>query len=47
MDSKTVTCVICNKPVSLETARIDEDGQAVHEHCYTRKISVKPPSRKK
>jgi hypothetical protein len=32
------TCAICNKPVSLEIAKIDEDGQNVHEQCYVLKI---------
>jgi hypothetical protein len=31
-------CAICNKPVSLEIAKIDEDGQTVHEQCYVLKI---------
>ena len=31
-------CAICNKPVPLETAKIDEDGQTVHEQCYVLKI---------
>jgi hypothetical protein len=42
MDNKTVTCVICNKPVSLETTRTDEDGQPVHEECYV--LRVRPES---
>ena len=31
-------CTICNKPVSLESARTDEDGQCVHEECYVRQL---------
>ena len=27
-------CSVCNKPVKLESAKTDEDGQAVHEDCY-------------
>jgi anti-sigma regulatory factor (Ser/Thr protein kinase) len=27
-------CGICNSPVLLETSKIDEYGQAVHEDCY-------------
>ena len=35
-----VTCHICNKPLKLgiDTAA-DEDGKAVHETCYTKRIS--------
>ena len=29
-----VLCKICKKAVILETARIDEHGNAVHEDCY-------------
>jgi hypothetical protein len=43
MDRKIVTCVICSKPVSLEVARIDENGQAVHEECYMERVQAKPP----
>jgi hypothetical protein len=28
-------CPLCNKPVKLSAARTNEDGQAVHEECYT------------
>lgn len=31
-------CAICSQAVSLETAKIDEDGQTVHEQCYVLKI---------
>ncbi len=27
-------CHICNKPVNLDFAKIDEAGQTVHEGCY-------------
>jgi hypothetical protein len=35
-----VTCSICNKPLKLgiDTAA-DEDGKAVHETCYTKRIA--------
>ena len=33
-----VTCVICNRLVPLETARIDEHGLPVHEECYAFRI---------
>jgi hypothetical protein len=45
MDSKTVNCVICNKPVALESAKVDEAGRPVHDACYLRKIERQPPSR--
>ncbi len=31
-------CAICRKPVPLETAKADEDGQSVHEQCYVLKL---------
>lgn len=34
MDSQNVPCVICNQPVHLETAKTDEQGQAIHGQCY-------------
>jgi hypothetical protein len=34
-------CSICNKPVTLETALIDQDGKAVHEDCYVRRLRLK------
>jgi hypothetical protein len=46
MDNHPVTCVICNKLVSLETTRIDEDGQPVHEECYAFRIRQERPPRK-
>ena len=30
----TPICSICKEPVRLETAKTDENGQAVHEDCY-------------
>jgi hypothetical protein len=27
-------CPICNKPVSLETAKADSAGHAIHGECY-------------
>jgi hypothetical protein len=35
-------CRICNKPVSLELAKADEDGRAVHEGCYLLKLHPTP-----
>ena len=34
------TCSICNLPVSLNNAKADEDGNAVHEDCYLIKLGV-------
>ncbi len=39
--SKLPTCFICTNPVSLETAKIDEHGKAIHEECYVLKIKLK------
>jgi hypothetical protein len=51
MDSKTVTCVICSKPVALESAKVDEAGRPVHDTCYLLKIerprSPRPPEESK
>lgn len=35
-----VTCVICHKPVPLETAKTDERGKTVHEECYVSKMKL-------
>ncbi len=32
--TRTVSCAICHEPVTLETAKTDERGMAVHEDCY-------------
>jgi hypothetical protein len=31
-------CSICNAPVPLESAKTDENGEAIHEECYTLKV---------
>ena len=31
-------CVVCGKPVQLESTKTDEFGQAIHESCYLRRI---------
>ena len=31
--TKLVVCALCHKPLDLETAKTDEDGQAVHAKC--------------
>lgn len=35
-------CSICNKPVPLEAAKADGDGQIVHGDCYIQKLKLKP-----
>jgi len=35
------TCGICNQPVTLETSKTDEYGQAIHGECYVLKIRLK------
>jgi hypothetical protein len=39
-------CAICREPVSLESAKVDEDGRTIHEDCYPDKVSnaKKPPA---
>jgi hypothetical protein len=32
------TCPLCEKPVFLETAKTDENGNAIHEDCYLLKV---------
>jgi hypothetical protein len=27
-------CPVCNKPVALESAKVDADGRAIHSECY-------------
>ena len=34
-------CGICNKPVTLETSKVDELGKVVHEGCYLLKVSLR------
>jgi hypothetical protein len=36
-------CSLCNLPVPLNRAKTDEDGNAVHEHCYVIKVGVAKP----
>ena len=31
-------CSLCNEAVEIETAKTDENGDAVHEECYVLKI---------
>jgi hypothetical protein len=34
-------CSICNERVELEMAKTDEDGKAVHEDCYVRRMRLR------
>lgn len=29
-----ISCILCDQPVDLETAKTNDDGDAVHEECY-------------
>jgi hypothetical protein len=31
-------CSVCKQPVRLETAKADENGEAVHEVCYLQRL---------
>lgn len=39
--SQNVRCSICEKPVSLESAKADEYGRTIHEECYALKMKLK------
>ena len=39
--SRFFPCSICNELVELETAKVDEIGNPVHEECYVEKVSLK------
>jgi hypothetical protein len=34
----TPICSICQQPIKLETAKTDENGKPVHEHCYIHRL---------
>jgi len=38
-------CPICSSPVSLETAKADESGIAIHEECYVLKMELQRAQR--
>ena len=38
--SEFPTCSICNEPVELETTRVNEIGEPVHEECYAIKLNL-------
>jgi hypothetical protein len=35
-------CPVCNEHVVVNTARIDESGQALHEDCYVLTLKKRP-----
>jgi len=37
-------CAICNKPVDLETSKIDAYGKPVHAECYVLSVASKQTS---
>jgi hypothetical protein len=37
-DPRSATCAICNGVCDLKTCKIDEQGNSVHEHCYTMRL---------
>jgi len=38
--SLEIPCIVCSKPVDLQADLCaDENGKAVHEECYLRKIT--------
>jgi hypothetical protein len=34
-------CSVCNEPVELDTAKVDEVGNAIHEECFVANISIR------
>jgi hypothetical protein len=38
-----INCSICNKPVDLETAKTDDEGQIVHGECYVAAMGLQRP----
>jgi hypothetical protein len=43
IETKLPACALCNEPVQLETSKTDEDGKAIHEECYVRKLRSERP----
>src|SRR5260370_25941804 len=35
-----IKCAICGSPISLEDAKVSEDGKPVHEECYVAKLRL-------
>ena len=36
----TRMCWICGRSISLESCKVDEHGNAVHEECYAAKVAL-------
>jgi hypothetical protein len=34
-------CSVCNEPVELNTAKVNEVGNPIHEECYVVKVSLR------
>jgi len=43
--SSPLLCRICGKPVPVEAANTDDDGNAIHENCYVLKLKMEQPSK--
>jgi MEDS: MEthanogen/methylotroph, DcmR Sensory domain len=41
MDSQNVPCIICNRPIHLESAKTDDQGKPVHGECYATSVTLK------
>ena len=41
LPAQEINCSICRRPVSLETARTDEAGRAVHQECYLLRVATR------
>ena len=39
--SGTYNCSLCNMPINLQTAKVDDKGKAVHADCYMRVVTEK------
>lgn len=42
----SVPCQLCQQPVPLESARINELGKAVHEECYLNALRIGKPAQR-
>lgn len=43
--SSPLLCRICGEPVSVETSKTDDGGQAIHEDCYALKLKLEQASK--
>lgn len=34
-------CLLCGKPVPLDTSKTDENGKAIHEECYVLRMRLR------